>query len=96
MCVCVVAGDFFEVSFFFSLTLFIMAVPRVHQSAFTPGEIEFVAGNEKITIIPKAKMSKMSLVQACLFFLLVQDGWTKPFFFNFTGKIGTLSTSFNS
>ncbi|KAI7888917.1 DNA replication complex GINS protein PSF2 [Mucor mucedo] len=40
-----------------------MAVPRVHQSAFTPGEIEFVAGNEKITIIPKAKMSKMSLVQ---------------------------------
>lgn len=41
-----------------------MALPRTHQAAFTPGEIEFIAGDEKITIIPKARMPKMKFIKA--------------------------------
>lgn len=40
-----------------------MALPRTHQSSFTPGEIEFIAGDEKITIIPKVKMPRMKCIQ---------------------------------
>lgn len=39
-----------------------MALPRTHQASFTPGEIEFFAGDEKIMIIPKAKMPKMKFI----------------------------------
>lgn len=41
-----------------------MALPRTHQASFTPGEIEFIAGDEKIMIIPKAKMPKMKFIKA--------------------------------
>ncbi|CAO0803062.1 unnamed protein product [Mucor circinelloides] len=40
-----------------------MALPRAHQASFTPSEIEFIAGNEKIHIIPKAKFAKMNFIQ---------------------------------
>jgi GINS complex subunit 2 len=40
-----------------------MALPRTHQSAFTPGEIEFIAGDEKISIIPKMKIPKMKFIR---------------------------------
>lgn len=46
-----------------SHTTVTMALPRTHQSAFTPGEIEFIAGDEKITIIPKVKMPRMKCIQ---------------------------------
>ncbi|GAA5805049.1 DNA replication complex GINS protein PSF2 [Helicostylum pulchrum] len=39
-----------------------MALPRTHQASFTPGEIEFFAGDEKIMIIPKVKMPKMKFI----------------------------------
>ncbi|KAI9348863.1 DNA replication complex GINS protein PSF2 [Pilaira anomala] len=39
-----------------------MALPRTHQASFTPGEIEFIAGDEKIMIIPKVKMPKMKFI----------------------------------
>ncbi|KAL9537862.1 hypothetical protein MBANPS3_011396 [Mucor bainieri] len=40
-----------------------MALPRAHQASFTPSEIEFIAGNEKIHIIPKAKFAKLNFIQ---------------------------------
>ncbi|KAI8639478.1 DNA replication complex GINS protein PSF2 [Parasitella parasitica] len=40
-----------------------MALPRTHHASFTPSEIEFIAGNEKIRIIPKVKFVKMSFIQ---------------------------------
>lgn len=42
-----------------------MALPRTHQSSFTPGEIEFVAGDELISIIPKMKMPRMTYIKVC-------------------------------
>lgn len=54
---------------FFSLSdcsfsfYFIMALPRTHQASFTPSEIEFIAGDEKIKIIPKVKLPRMSFIQ---------------------------------
>lgn len=57
----------------FGLTLFLslhsyrtMALPRAHQASFTPSEIEFIAGNEKIHIIPKAKLAKMNFIQVSI------------------------------
>jgi GINS complex subunit 2 len=40
-----------------------MALPRAHQASFTPGEVEFIAGDEKITIIPKMKMPRMQFIK---------------------------------
>jgi GINS complex subunit 2 len=43
-----------------------MALPRAHQASFTPSEIEFIAGNEKIQIIPKAKFAKLNFIQVSM------------------------------
>ncbi|KAI8348867.1 Psf2-domain-containing protein [Blakeslea trispora] len=40
-----------------------MALPRSHQPSFTPGEIEFIAGSEIISIIPKVKMPRLQFIQ---------------------------------
>ncbi|CEP17668.1 hypothetical protein [Parasitella parasitica] len=40
-----------------------MALPRTHHTSFTPNEIEYIAGNEKIYIIPKVKFAKMNFIQ---------------------------------
>ncbi|KAI9318361.1 DNA replication complex GINS protein psf2 [Dichotomocladium elegans] len=40
-----------------------MALPRSHQSSFTPREIEFMAGNSTIDIIPTFKLNKLKFVQ---------------------------------
>ncbi|ORE04404.1 DNA replication complex GINS protein PSF2 [Rhizopus microsporus var. microsporus] len=40
-----------------------MALPRPQQIAFTPGEIEYIAGNEKIKIIPNVRFPDISLIQ---------------------------------
>ncbi|CAO3649597.1 unnamed protein product [Mucor hiemalis] len=40
-----------------------MALPRTHQASFTPGEIEFIAGDEKIMIIPKVKMPQLKCIK---------------------------------
>ncbi|ORX42326.1 GINS complex, PSF2 component [Hesseltinella vesiculosa] len=41
-----------------------MALPRSHQPAFTPAEIEFIAGNDPISVIPLYKMPAIKLIQA--------------------------------
>ncbi|CAO3611078.1 unnamed protein product [Cunninghamella echinulata] len=41
-----------------------MALPRQHCSAFTPEEIEFIAGDELISIIPLIKMPKIKMIKA--------------------------------
>ncbi|CDH58526.1 dna replication complex gins protein psf2 [Lichtheimia corymbifera JMRC:FSU:9682] len=43
-----------------------MALPRQHQSSFTPREIEFLAGNETITIIPTVKLPKLDFIQGTI------------------------------
>ncbi|KAI8374557.1 uncharacterized protein BYT42DRAFT_594593 [Radiomyces spectabilis] len=43
-----------------------MALPRSHQTAFTPREIEFLAGNESIAIIPKYKLPRLDLIQVSM------------------------------
>lgn len=40
-----------------------MALPRLHRAAFTPDEIEFIAGNETISIMPLYKMPALRLMQ---------------------------------
>ncbi|ORZ22370.1 GINS complex, PSF2 component [Absidia repens] len=40
-----------------------MALPRQHRDAFTPDEIEFIAGNEFISIMPLYKMPPLKLAQ---------------------------------
>ncbi|KAI8090161.1 DNA replication complex GINS protein PSF2 [Gilbertella persicaria] len=40
-----------------------MAIPRTHQASFTPGEIEFIAGSELISIIPKIKIPRLHFIQ---------------------------------
>ncbi|KAI8968947.1 DNA replication complex GINS protein PSF2 [Mycotypha africana] len=40
-----------------------MALPPEHRLAFTPSEMEFIAGNEMIKIIPKEKMNKLQFIQ---------------------------------
>jgi GINS complex subunit 2 len=40
-----------------------MALPRTHQASFTPSEIEFIAGDEKIKIIPKVKLPRLNFIQ---------------------------------
>ncbi|KAI8144129.1 DNA replication complex GINS protein PSF2 [Fennellomyces sp. T-0311] len=39
-----------------------MALPRSHQAAYTPSEIEFLAGDEDILIIPTHSMSKLQFI----------------------------------
>ncbi|KAI8339703.1 hypothetical protein BC941DRAFT_421221 [Chlamydoabsidia padenii] len=41
-----------------------MALPRLHRAAFTPDEIEFIAGNEPISIMPLYKMPVLKMIQA--------------------------------
>ncbi|KAI9247879.1 DNA replication complex GINS protein PSF2 [Sporodiniella umbellata] len=40
-----------------------MALPRSYQSAFTPGEIEFIATEQKIKIIPNTRLPGIPLIQ---------------------------------
>ncbi|KAL1929577.1 hypothetical protein VTP01DRAFT_1715 [Rhizomucor pusillus] len=40
-----------------------MALPRAHQQAFTPREIEFLAGHEEITVIPTHRMPRLDLIE---------------------------------
>lgn len=47
-----------------------MALPRAHQASFTPGEIEFIAGDESIKIIPKTKVPRMRFIQVILMALV--------------------------
>ncbi|KAI9492653.1 DNA replication complex GINS protein PSF2 [Zychaea mexicana] len=39
-----------------------MALPRSHQAAYTPSEIEFLAGEEEILIIPTHSMPKLQFI----------------------------------
>lgn len=73
-----------------------MALPRTHQASFTPGEIEFIAGDEKIMIIPKVKMPKMKFISVSFEFNYFKDVQLKKTFF-FKKNIGrhwTFSTTF--
>ncbi|KAI9025827.1 Psf2-domain-containing protein [Phycomyces nitens] len=40
-----------------------MALPRIHQAAFTPQEVEFLSGNEMLTIIPTQRINELDLIQ---------------------------------
>ncbi|KAI9480343.1 MAG: DNA replication complex GINS protein PSF2 [Benjaminiella poitrasii] len=40
-----------------------MALPRSYQASFTPNEIEFIASDEKISIIPKTKLPRLQFIQ---------------------------------
>lgn len=40
-----------------------MALPRAHHASFTPGEVEFIAGDETVKIIPKTKLPRMRFIQ---------------------------------
>ncbi|KAG0750496.1 hypothetical protein G6F57_001860 [Rhizopus arrhizus] len=40
-----------------------MALPRAYQSAFTPSEIEFIANEQKIKIIPNVRLPAIHLIQ---------------------------------
>ncbi|KAI8881424.1 DNA replication complex GINS protein PSF2 [Backusella circina FSU 941] len=40
-----------------------MALPRSHQNSFTPSEVEFIASNEKIKIIPNRRFDRLDLIQ---------------------------------
>lgn len=55
-----------------------MALPRPQQIAFTPGEIEYIAGNEKIKIIPNVRFPDISLIQVSL--ILDNVTWSKCYY----------------
>ncbi|KAI7902145.1 DNA replication complex GINS protein PSF2 [Cokeromyces recurvatus] len=40
-----------------------MALPRAYQASFTPSEVEFIASDEKIKIIPKTKLPRLQFIQ---------------------------------
>jgi hypothetical protein len=44
-----------------------MALPRSHQNAFTPSEVEFIASNGLIKIIPYKRFDRLDLIQVELF-----------------------------
>lgn len=72
-----------------------MALPRQHQSSFTPREIEFLAGNETITIIPTVKLPKLDFIQVGLPLIYKIDRW-KGLLLNLTFETGhhwTFSTT---
>ena len=46
-----------------------MALPRSHQAAYTPSEIEFLAGEEDIIIIPTHSMPKLQFISVNIIYL---------------------------
>jgi hypothetical protein len=53
-----------------------MALPQKIQRQFSPEEIQFIAGNEFISIIPNFTLDKMEFIQVQLL-LLFYFSWTR-------------------
>jgi hypothetical protein len=39
-----------------------MALPRPLRQSFSPSEIEFIAGNEIVTVVPAEKIGKLDCI----------------------------------
>lgn len=58
-----------------------MALPRAYQSAFTPSEIEFIANEQKIKIIPNVRLPAIHLIQVHCYIQSKQTVNNSFFFF---------------